>query len=135
MIRSQKAKAKPAAKAAAKPRKPAAPKAAPKKAMKASAAPKAKTVPKKRSKPDLENDSDDEDVASPRDDSQLSATPPSAKKQKKAPAKPKLSGKPLAARENEAMAVDTANSPKLKKITATERYQKVYKKPLKLDTS
>ncbi|KAI0135994.1 type II DNA topoisomerase [Hypoxylon sp. NC0597] len=75
-----------------------------------------KTAPKKRSKPDSDDD-DDNDVSG------FSNTPPSAKKQKKAPAAKKSSGAPLVEIENDSMVLD---SPKPgKKKTATEMYQKL----------
>ncbi|KAI0843214.1 type II DNA topoisomerase [Hypoxylon sp. FL0890] len=75
-----------------------------------------KTAPKKRSKPDSDDD-DDNDVSG------FSNTPPSAKKQKKAPAAKKSSGAPLVEIENDSMVLD---SPKpTKKKTATETYQKL----------
>ncbi|TGJ78549.1 hypothetical protein E0Z10_g10214 [Xylaria hypoxylon] len=80
----------------------------------------AKAVPKKRAKPDTDNE-DDGDAA----DSGFSHTPPSAKKQKKAPAPKKSSGKPLAEVENESMSLDGASEPKSKTKTATETYQKL----------
>lgn len=56
--------------------------------------------------------------------SDLSHTPPSAKKQKKAPAK-KSSGRPLAEIENDSLVqLDGPSEPKSKK-TATETYQKL----------
>lgn len=123
-IYNQKAKAvaKTTAKVVPKPRKTAAPKAAAK-----NAASRTKTIPKKRSKPDSEDEDEDEslDRASVHDASLLSATPPSAKKQKKAPAPKKAAGKPLAALENEAVGLDGASETKAKKGGATEKYQKV----------
>lgn len=90
--------------------------------------PKKPAAPKKRPKPDTE----DEDSASERpslhDDSLLSATPPSAKKQKKAPVARKKATKPLQEVQNEAMAFDGADDPKPKKgLKSTETYQKVTK--------
>ncbi|KAM7191036.1 DNA topoisomerase 2 [Naviculisporaceae sp. PSN 640] len=115
-----------AAKAAAKP------KAAPKKA--AAAKPKAaskgmvqttltggKLASKKRPKPESENE--DSDVNMDDDGSVLSHTPPSAKKQKKAPAK-KSAGKPLAEIENDSI-VDAAPSGSKASKSATETYQKL----------
>ncbi|KAI1462087.1 type II DNA topoisomerase [Annulohypoxylon moriforme] len=75
-----------------------------------------KAAPKKRSKPDSDDD-DGDDVSG------FSNTPPSAKKQKKAPAAKKSSGEPLVEIENDSMMID---SPKpAKKKTATETYQKL----------
>ena len=88
---------------------------------------------KKRPKPDTE----DEDSASDpslHDASLLSVTPPSNKKQKKAPAPKKMGSKPLREIENEAIAeaidasmhFDGADDPKPKKGSkATETYQKL----------
>ncbi|KAI1381795.1 type II DNA topoisomerase [Hypoxylon crocopeplum] len=75
-----------------------------------------KTAPKKRSKPDSDDD-DDNDVSG------FSNTPPSAKKQKKAPATKKSSGPPLGEIENDSMGLD--GSKPSKKKTATEMYQKL----------
>ncbi|KAL2024501.1 hypothetical protein VTK56DRAFT_7544 [Thermocarpiscus australiensis] len=78
----------------------------------------AKVAPKKRPKP--ESDAED--------DGMLSSTPPSLKKQKKAPVK-KSSGKPLAEIENDEMLVDddepNAPAQSKSKKTATETYQKL----------
>ncbi|KAI0409549.1 DNA topoisomerase [Xylaria palmicola] len=111
---------KPKAKAAAK---KAAPKPAAKSASKKLVQTTLKTTKaasKKRAKPDSDSD---EDAA----DSILSHTPPSAKKQKKAPAPKKSSGKPLAEVENESIGLDGASEPKPKgkAKTATETYQKL----------
>ncbi|KAI1802188.1 type II DNA topoisomerase [Daldinia bambusicola] len=79
-----------------------------------------KTAPKKRSKPD----SDEDDGGDDGDDvSGFSNTPPSAKKQKKAPAAKKSSGPPLGEIENDSMVLD--DSKPSKKKTATEMYQKL----------
>ncbi|TPX18909.1 uncharacterized protein E0L32_011387 [Thyridium curvatum] len=80
-----------------------------------------KPAAKKRPKPE----SDDDDGAMDIDGiSDLSHTPPSAKKQKKAPAK-KSSGRPLAEIENDSLVqLDGPSEPKSKK-TATETYQKL----------
>ncbi|KAK0627519.1 DNA topoisomerase [Immersiella caudata] len=77
-------------------------------------------VSKKRPIPESDDEADSlaDDGASI-----LSHTPPSAKKQKKAPAK-KSSGKPLAEIENDSMALDGPSQPKKTK-TATETYQKL----------
>lgn len=82
-----------------------------------------KAVPKKRAKPDSDNDDDDDDGDDA--DSNLSHTPPSAKKQKKAPAAKKSSGRPLAEVENESTGLDGVSEPKTKAKTATETYQKL----------
>ncbi|KAI1737275.1 DNA topoisomerase [Xylaria scruposa] len=82
----------------------------------------AKAASKKRAKPDSDDD-DDDDAA----DSGFSHTPPS-KKQKKAPAAKKSSGKPLAELENESTGLDGVSEPKPKPKTgksATETYQKL----------
>ncbi|RWA14700.1 hypothetical protein EKO27_g468 [Xylaria grammica] len=78
-----------------------------------------KAAPKKRAKPDSDNDNDDAA------DSSFSHTPPSAKKQKKAPAPKKSGSKPLAEVENESMNLDGVSEPKPKTKTATETYQKL----------
>jgi DNA topoisomerase II len=106
-------------------------KAAVKKTMAAKTAPKkttqtklttGKAAPKKRAKPE----SDDEDNLSISDLSNLSNTPPSSKKQKKAPASKKSGGKPLAEIANDSFTYDAPadGKPKSKK-TATETYQKL----------
>ncbi|KAI0482864.1 DNA topoisomerase [Xylariaceae sp. FL0804] len=106
-----KAKA-PAKKAAAKPAAKAAPKKMVQTTLKAS-----KAAPKKRAKPL----SDDEDGVSG-----FSNTPPSAKKQKKAPAAKKSAGKPLGEIENDSMMLDgTSDARPAKSKTATETYQKL----------
>ncbi|KAK3673275.1 DNA topoisomerase 2 [Recurvomyces mirabilis] len=125
---------KPKAKAAAKA--PAKKAAAPK----AKAAPKQTTLkttkaapkPKKRTKPDSDDENSDVDMDNGmNDDSLLSNTPPSAKKQKKAPApRAKAATKPLMEVENESFQMDGAADerpkPKLqKKGTSTEQYQKL----------
>ncbi|KAI0391663.1 DNA topoisomerase [Xylariaceae sp. FL0594] len=81
-----------------------------------------KAVPKKRAPVDSDHDDGDDAV-----DSSFSHTPPSAKKQKKAPAPKKSSGKPLAELENESLGLDGAaeTKPKGKSKTATETYQKL----------
>jgi DNA topoisomerase II len=78
---------------------------------------KAKPAPKKRPKPDSDDESND-DIS--QDGSNLSNTPPSAKKQKKGPGPKKQGGKPLQPVENESM-----SGPKSKETSATERYQKL----------
>ena len=73
------------------------------------------------------SDDEDEDISMADDttnnDSVLSRTPPSAKKQKKAPAPKKGAGKPLATIDNEASAIDIEVGSKNK--SASDRYQKV----------
>ena len=108
------AAAKPAAKAAAKP------------AAKKVTQTKLTTRPaaKKRPKPD----DDDSAMSDAGNISGLSHTPPSAKKQKKAPAKKKAAGKPLGEIENDSfMQVDGPSDlpPPGKGKTATEMYQKL----------
>ncbi|KAI2622244.1 type II DNA topoisomerase [Hypomontagnella submonticulosa] len=78
-----------------------------------------KTASKKRSKPDSDDDADDDN----NDVSGFSNTPPSSKKQKKAPAAKKSSGAPLAEIENDSMVLDDPQP--AKKKTATEMYQKL----------
>lgn len=122
-------KAKPIAKAAPKvaPKKAATAKAAPKKLSQTTLKPRSKSiVPKKRAKPDSEDENSDADRMSLHDDSLLSVTPPSAKKQQKAPAQKKTATKPLREVENEALAYDGADDPEPKKGSkSTETYQKV----------
>ena len=110
-------------------------KAPAKKATAAKAAPAAKkltqsklvTKPATKKRPKPESDDEDDSVMDQGDNiSGLSHTPPSAKKQKKAPAK-KSSGKPLAEIENDSlMQLDgpSESKPKTKK-SATETYQKL----------
>lgn len=89
----------------------------------------AKTAPKKRPKPDSDDDEDGSpSAADPFDeDSILSNTPPNAKKQKKAPATKKQSGKPLQDIANESMNMDGPADPKPsgKDQSATDKYQKL----------
>ena len=93
--------------------------------MKAKAAPK----PKKRAKPDSDEENSDHDGDSMDDDSLLSNTPPSNKKQKKAPAAKKTASKPLQEVENESFAFDGASDAKpkagAKKGAASDQYQKL----------
>jgi DNA topoisomerase-2 len=111
---SQKPKAVKAKPAVKKPATKAAPKKATQTTLKV-----AKAVPKKRAKPT----SDDEDDG---DNSGFSHTPPSSKKQKKAPAAKKPAGKPLEEIENDSMMLDgPSDSKSKKKKTATETYQKL----------
>ncbi|KAL8734333.1 MAG: hypothetical protein Q9166_001531 [cf. Caloplaca sp. 2 TL-2023] len=103
-----------------------APKAASSKMSQTTLKPKKPAASKKRPKPDTE----DEDSASERpslhDDSLLSATPPSAKKQKKAPVPKKKATKPLQEVQNESVGFDGSEDPKPKKDSkSTETYQKL----------
>lgn len=86
--------------------------------------PKAKpAASKKRPKPDSE---DEQSSPEHKDGSILSMTPPSAKKQKKAPAVKKTGAKPLQENENEASNIGGADEPKSKKASkSTDQYQKV----------
>ncbi|KAL8807981.1 MAG: hypothetical protein Q9200_004467 [Gallowayella weberi] len=118
-------KTKPKSKAAPK-KTAAAPKSVATKTSQTTLKPKKPAASKKRPKPDTE----DEDSASERhslhDDSLLSATPPSAKKQKKAPTAKKKAAKPLQEVENEAIGFDGVDEPKPKKGSkSTETYQKL----------
>lgn len=113
---------KAAAKAAAK---TAAPKAAAKKTTKTTQTTLKTAASKKRPIQDSD-DEDSPDRASAHDASLLSNTPPSAKKQKKAPASKKTGGVPLQELENESMILDGASDkqpPKAK--SSTDRYQKI----------
>ncbi|MCJ1398050.1 DNA topoisomerase 2 [Xylographa trunciseda] len=80
---------------------------------------------KKRAKPDTEDEDSAVEVGSLHDDTLLSATPPSAKKQKKDLAPKKKAGKPLQTLENEALSFDGAAEPKPKKGGNAEQYQKL----------
>ncbi|KAL8851969.1 MAG: hypothetical protein Q9221_003180 [Calogaya cf. arnoldii] len=116
-----KAKPKAAPKKAA-----AAPKAASTKLSQTTLKPKKPAASKKRPKPDSEDEDSTPERDSKHDDSILSATPPSAKKQKKAPAPKKKAAKPLQEVENEAMGFDGVDDPKPKKESkSTETYQKL----------
>ena len=92
---------------------------------------KAPAKPKKRAKPDSDEENSDIDMDSMNDDSLLSNTPPSSKKQKKAPARPtKANAKPLVELENESFNFDGAAEPKPQsakktKGGATEQYEKL----------
>lgn len=129
-------KAAPRAKAAApkgRPKKDGATKPAPKKMSQTTS--KAKpAASKKRPKPDTDDENSDPEGHSLHDDSLLSVTPPSAKKQKRAPGPKKIGAKPLREVENEAIAeaieasmiYDGSDEPKpKKKFKATETYQKL----------
>ncbi|KAI9804695.1 MAG: DNA topoisomerase 2 [Piccolia ochrophora] len=85
------------------------------------------TASKKRSKPDDVDDDAGKDVDTMGDDSLLSVTPPSAKKQKKARAPiKKQGGEPLKSIENEGGTFDGPEDPKpTKGSAATEKYQKL----------
>ena len=88
--------------------------------------PKAKpAASKKRAKPDTEDEESDPDEPQLNDDSVLSTTPPSSKKQKTVPKPKKTAAKPLQELENEAMKFDGADDPKPQKGSkSTETYQK-----------
>ncbi|KAM0718656.1 hypothetical protein Q7P37_005727 [Cladosporium fusiforme] len=120
-----KVKAKAPAKAPAKKAAPK-PKATKQTTLKTTKAP-AKTAPKKRAQPDSDIENSDEDMDPMDDDSLLSNTPPTAKKQKKAPAPKKAASQPLAEMENESYAVDGASEskPTASKKGATDQYQKL----------
>jgi DNA topoisomerase II len=85
-----------------------------------------KPAAKKRSKPDSDDEDDLSDGGSMHTASALSNTPPSSKKQKKAPLM-KSAGKPLQDVSNESMNLDEPIKarPRPKKKTATEQYQKL----------
>ncbi|KUJ17005.1 putative DNA topoisomerase 2 [Mollisia scopiformis] len=118
-----KTKAKPGPKKGAAPKAPkATTKAAPKKMVQTTL----KAASKKRPKPESDDEDQPSDVDSMQDASLLSNTPPSAKKQKKAPAAKKSGGKPLQDIANESMNLDDAPASKpMKKKDATEQYQKL----------
>jgi len=92
---------------------------------------------KKRPKPDSENEDSEEEDPSLHDDSLLSNTPPSAKKQKNAPGPKKIGAKPLREVENEAIreaidasmvfdgADDEPQAKPKKGSKSTETYQKL----------
>ncbi|KAL8737626.1 MAG: hypothetical protein Q9181_001499 [Wetmoreana brouardii] len=104
----------------------AAPKAASTKMSQTTLKPKKPAAPKKRPKPDTEDEDSTSERPSLHDNSPLSATPPSAKKQKKAPAPKKKASKPLQEVQNEAVSFDGAEDPKPKKGSkSTETYQKL----------
>lgn len=84
-----------------------------------------KPATKKRPKPESDEDDEPSDIESVQDASLLSNTPPSSKKQKKAPAK-KSSGKPLQDIANESMSMEGgADMKPMKKKDATDQYQKL----------
>jgi DNA topoisomerase II len=122
----QKAKAKAAPKKATAPLKaPKATKAAPKKMVQTTLK-ATKPTTKKRPKPESDDEDPPSDQDSLNDASLLSNTPPSAKKQKKAPAN-KSAGKPLQDIANDSMNLDGPSEPRPppKKKSATEQYQKL----------
>lgn len=120
---------KPKTKAAVKPtpKKAAAAKAPAKKMAQTTLKPKAKTITsKKRSKPDSDNEQISPEDVLQNDGSVLSMTPPSAKKQKRAPAPKKTGAKPLQENENEAVNVGGGDNSKSKQAAnSTDQYQKV----------
>ncbi|KAI9815208.1 MAG: DNA topoisomerase 2 [Thelocarpon impressellum] len=98
-------------------------KAAPKKMTQTAAKPKA-AASKKRVKPESDDETAQLDRSSLHDDSLLSVTPPSAKKQRGAGAAKKAGGKPLQDIENDGVCVDGAGDPKPKATkSATDQYQ------------
>lgn len=84
-----------------------------------------KAAPKKRSKPESDEENSDLDDDTMNDDSLLSTTPPSNKKSKKAPVAKKPSNNPLQEMANESFSNEITASPKPKKGSNTEKYQKV----------
>ncbi|PIB03074.1 DNA topoisomerase 2 [Cercospora beticola] len=116
-----KAAPKPATTKAPAKKAPAKPKATKQTTLKTTkAAPKA--AAKKRALPDSDEENSDVDVPSDNDDSLLADTPPSNKKQKKAPAKKKVASEPLAEIENESF-MDVPVAATAKK--GSEQYQKL----------
>ena len=99
----------------------------PKKLSQTTIKPKAKAaLSKKRPKPDTEDEASDLEQPPLNNDSLLSATPPSAKKPKKAPAPKKVATKPLREVKNEAMGDDNAGDHRPKNGSKSgETYQKV----------
>lgn len=89
-----------------------------------------KAATKKRLAASRDNENDTEpDKQNFNDESLLSNTPPSAKRQKQAPTTKKSNGKPFKPIENESFGLDGAvdEKPKLKKGGASsEQYQKVH---------
>ena len=85
--------------------------------------------PKKRAKPESDEENSDVDTDSIGDASLLSNTPPSSKKQKKAPAPRPAAGKPLAELENESVGLDgmpeAKSKPKPTKGSSSEQYQRL----------
>jgi DNA topoisomerase II len=85
------------------------------------------TASKKRAKTETDVEDELESDSLTGDASHLSHTPPSAKKQRKAPTKKKGSGKPLESIENDGMGLDGSGDGKpTKKSSATDKYQKVW---------
>ncbi|MCJ1260791.1 DNA topoisomerase 2 [Lobaria immixta] len=121
-----KPKAKPKAAPKAAPKKAATVKATSKKTSQTTVKPKPKLVKsKKRPKPDSEDEDSSTERVSQHDDSVLSATPPEAKKQKRAPASKKTGTKPLREVENEALNLDgTTDAPPKNASKSTDQYQK-----------
>ncbi|KAJ9667630.1 DNA topoisomerase 2 [Coniosporium apollinis] len=106
------------------------PKAASKKLAQTTLKPTKTTAAKKRPRADSDEENSDAhlDPDSMDDDSLLSNTPPSAKKQKKAPVAKKPSSKPLQQIENESFGMDGVDEPRPNKAAptnATDRYQKL----------
>lgn len=124
---AQTSKPKPKATAKTAPKKAATAKAPPKKMAQTTLKSNAKpTASKKRPKPDSEDEQLSPEAILNPDGSILSMTPPSAKKQKKAPAPKKTGAKPLQENENESLNLDGANDTKPKKTSkSTDQYQKV----------
>nr|POE53574.1 dna topoisomerase 2 [Quercus suber] len=89
----------------------------------------AKTAPKKRAKPESDVENSDVDLDAVGDASLLSNTPPSAKRQKKAPAPKKAASKPLAENMNESFNMDVSEDllpkPQKQKTSATDQYQRL----------
>jgi DNA topoisomerase II len=84
-----------------------------------------KPATKKRPKPESDEEDEPSDIDSIQDASLLSNTPPSSKKQKKAPTN-KSGGKPLQDIANDSMNFDGGADPKpMRKKDATDQYQKL----------
>lgn len=83
-------------------------------------------ISKKRAKTETDEEDELKSDSLVDDGSHLSHTPPSAKKQRKAPVKKKTGGKPLEAIENDGTGLDGSSDAKPKKgAAATDKYQKV----------
>lgn len=123
---TQKPRAKPKATLKAAPKKATAVKATSKKTSQTTLKPKAQLVnSKKRPKPDSEDEDCGPEGVSQHDDSLLLATPPEAKKQKRAPAAKKTGAKPLREVENEALKLDRTTDMQSKNASkSTDQYQK-----------
>ena len=121
----QKPKAKPASKKVPAAKAPKAPKAGTKKLVQTTLA-ASKTASKKRAKPESDEEDSPSDPEAFGQGSLLSNTPPSAKKQKKAPVKKSGVSQPLQGIENESMQLDEplAKGASSKK-SATEQYQRL----------